>query len=108
MFAVPGLATSPLSSGCHALIRQGAELITTADQICQALGVEPQSATPVNSVELTPPQRQLIEQLTAGPVSMDELVVANGQSAAQIMVILAPLLARGIVSGGPEGYIARL
>ena len=39
VLAVPGPVTSPLSRGCHRLIRQGAELVESADDVLAALGM---------------------------------------------------------------------
>src|SRR5690606_26623380 len=38
VFAIPGSIHSPLSRGCHALIRQGAKLVETAQDITDELG----------------------------------------------------------------------
>ncbi|ANN79826.1 DNA-processing protein DprA [Bordetella flabilis] len=44
VFAIPGSIHSPLSRGCHALIRQGAKLVETARDITDELGVLPDNA----------------------------------------------------------------
>jgi len=44
VFAIPGSIHSPLSRGCHALIRQGAKLVETAQDIVDELGELPRAA----------------------------------------------------------------
>ncbi|MDR2844960.1 MAG: DNA-processing protein DprA [Puniceicoccales bacterium] len=43
--AVPGRADQPLSRGCHALIRDGATLVTCVDEILEELGEAPTAPT---------------------------------------------------------------
>ena len=114
VFAVPGPAHSPVSGGCHALIRQGAELITHADEICQGLGFGAQADTILNPMNQAPSHGQtvhgddsLLQHLRLKPCGLDELMTLTGESAPELMAKLAPLLAQGIVSSGPGGYIAR-
>lgn len=55
--AVPGRADSPSSRGCHALIRDGATLVTGADEILEELGEAPRAprhAAAVDAPELAP------------------------------------------------------
>jgi DNA processing protein len=41
VMAIPGSIHSPLSRGCHALIRQGARLVETAQDVLEELGLAP-------------------------------------------------------------------
>ena len=41
VFAIPGSIHSPLSKGCHKLIREGAKLVQTAQDILEELGMSP-------------------------------------------------------------------
>lgn len=53
VFAIPGSIHSPLSRGCHALIRQGAKLVETAADITDELGGGPMPAAGVRSQRMT-------------------------------------------------------
>jgi DNA processing protein len=46
VFAIPGSIHSPLSRGCHQLIKQGAKLVETATDILDELGWQPVSSAP--------------------------------------------------------------
>ena len=48
VFAIPGSIHSPLSRGCHALIRQGAKLVETAQDITDELGGSPLPSRPAS------------------------------------------------------------
>ncbi|CAM4323745.1 DNA-processing protein DprA [Bordetella muralis] len=54
VFAIPGSIHSPLSRGCHALIRQGAKLVETAQDITDELGGEQPAASRATSRTRTP------------------------------------------------------
>lgn len=57
VFAIPGSIHSPLSRGCHALIRQGAKLVESAQDISDELGLPSGSATTLRApvAAATPP-----------------------------------------------------
>lgn len=54
VFAVPGSIHSPLSRGCHALIRQGAKLTETGEDILSELGAGGASAVRVAKAQAAP------------------------------------------------------
>ena len=56
VFAVPGNITAHKASGCHALIREGAELVTSAEELMQSLKVfSGQCILPFDDVAVTQP-----------------------------------------------------
>ena len=55
VFAIPGSIHSPLSRGCHALIRQGAKLVETAQDITDELGGSPLPSRPASRASAAPP-----------------------------------------------------
>lgn len=77
VFAIPGPITSPMSVGCHNLIKQGAQLITSADDVCVALGInQPNSITkqPQLPILSDPLQAQIIQLIADGVIDGDQLL----------------------------------
>jgi DNA processing protein len=92
VFAMPGSLNSPQARGCHALIKQGAKLVETAQDIFEELApgllaaAAPASA-PAPARRVDP----LIEALGFDPVGLDELVNRTGRSAAELSAQLLEL-----------------
>lgn len=88
VFAIPGSIHSPLSRGCHALIRQGAKLVETAMDIQEELAGAPGSKVnagmvgakkagavpdPTDGFVPSPEQLRLLERMGFEPLSLDAL-----------------------------------
>jgi DNA processing protein len=99
--AVPGPVTSSASAGCHALLRNGAELVTRADDIVELVGrigelasEEPRPATALDG--LGEAERQVYEALPGrGAATVDEIAVAAGLVPEQVLGPLAILEVAG-------------
>lgn len=114
VFAIPGSIHNPLARGCHALIRQGAKLVETADDILEELGSLAAAGNPAApaqapepATELTEEYSQLIEIMGYDPVTIDQMVQASGLTAEAISSMLLILELRGYVTCGPGGRYAR-
>jgi DNA processing protein len=73
VFVVPGNITSPLSAGCNALLKQGAHVVTCAEDILEVIApelLEAQSILPLGS---TPLESAIIRLLQSGIRDGDEL-----------------------------------
>lgn len=100
--AVPGPVTSSASAGCHALLRNGAELVTRAEDIVELVGrigelapEEPHPSTPLDG--LSEPERLVYEALPGrGAATIDEIAVASGLIAEQVLGPLAMLELAGL------------
>ena len=113
VFALPGSIHSPFSKGCHRLIRDGAKLVETAQDILEELRL-PASAprqpatggAAVASGAGFPPDSDLGRVLTAlghDPVSPDEIADRSGVSVDQVIAALTILEVSGRVSPAPGG-----
>ena len=82
VFAVPGPITSPQSSGCHKLLRDGATLVENFGDISDALGmlltITPNQHEPRLLPELNEAEQTLVNLLQKGPIGADDLVVQSG------------------------------
>ena len=112
VFALPGSIHNPLARGCHALIRQGAKLVETADDIISELapltGHMAQSpgdrtADELPAAELDEDYADLRRLLGHDPLSIDELVQQSSLTIEQLSSMLLILELHGEVeslSGG--------
>jgi DNA processing protein len=124
--AVPGRIDSPGSAGCHRLIKDGAALIETIDDVLTALGrvgeglhdyaertgrqarekVEPPLFNTA-MINLNEVERALIDHLTDEVIHIDELIVQSRQTAAAVNASLTSLQLKGLVKQLPGNYYRR-
>jgi DNA processing protein len=109
VFAIPGSIHSPLSKGCHHLIRQGAKLVDDANDILIELEMPLRVPTEVAANLLTTPtEDKILAAMGYDPVTVDSLVEITGKSADKIMARLTALELDGTVASLPGGKFQRL
>ena len=114
VFAIPGSIHSPQSRGCHQLIKQGAKLVETAQDILEELkfpttvGSNGSEAVAMPSGEDRSERAQLLQVLGHDPVNLDVLVARTGVAAATLQVQLLELELDGQVARLPGGLFQRL
>lgn len=115
VFAIPGSIHNPLSRGCHQLIREGAKLVETADDILEELGalagVNPSQAESDNS-DMPSHQKDgdyqiLFEHLGFDPIPIDKLIQNSGLTADAVSSMLLLLELEGEVESLPGGRYVR-
>lgn len=116
VFAIPGSIHATQSRGCHALIRQGAKLVESAQDVLEELRLEAPSvatnliaphADPQRAAGQNDAQTRLLQQLGFDPVSLDALIARTGTDAATLQAWLLELELAGRVARLPGGLFQR-
>jgi DNA processing protein len=114
VFAIPGSIHSPQSRGCHALIRQGAKLVESAQDILEDLHIrEPLAhahahAEDVESPPAAPLHASLLDAMGFDPLGLDALQARTGLDTPRLQAQLLELELAGEVSRLPGGLIQRM
>ncbi len=108
VFAVPGSIHSPLSRGCHALIRQGAKLVESAEDIVEELqGAAAAAPAPTASAPPAARRDPVLEALGHDPATLDALCARTGWSASELSARLLELELEDQVARLPGGLYQR-
>lgn len=115
VFAIPGSIHTPLSKGCHQLIRQGAKLVESAEDIIEELRGTwaPACAppAPIEAIGAAPapntPEALVLSILDSTPRTLDELVIRSGLTVDRLSAILLTLELEGRAAPLPGGLYQR-
>jgi DNA processing protein len=116
VFAVPGRINSPRSKGCHELIKNGAKLCESAEDILSEFEyLFPATNRPASSTEpaalpaLTLPENEqkIIAALNHEESSMDEVIRRSGLPASAVSVALLGLEMKRLVKQLPGRLFVR-
>jgi len=108
IFAIPGSIHSPQSRGCHRLIREGAKLVESAQDIFEEFAPTGSDHTCKNSGAMPPLSNPLLAALGGDPVALDVLVERSGLTADAALAMLFELELAGHVATLPGGRYQRL
>lgn len=106
VFAIPGSIHAPQSKGCHALLKQGAKLVETAQDILEELGGMIETPAPSSGSEGADPL--LLEHLGFDPVDVDTLSLRCGLTIAELSAMLLTLELSGRICVLPGGLYQRI
>ncbi len=131
VFAIPGSIHSPLSKGCHQLLRQGAKLVESMEDVLEELGSlaefqlfsdaslaqslrdEPVGHSGVrtgtgsgiqHTGNLSPIEERVVQQMDFQPLAIDVMVAKSGIAAEQLAATLIQLELKNIVRIEAGGY----
>jgi len=113
VLAIPGSIHSTQSKGCHALIKQGAKLVESAQDVLEELRVpdpfksNPNPATDEDESAVTP-EAQLLTCMGFDPVGLDALQARCGLDTASLQTQLLTLELEGQIGRLPGGLFQRM
>ncbi len=123
VFAIPGSIHSPQAKGCHALIRQGAKLVETAQDVLEDMrfvstgtphATLPELEAQSPGTEEHPGEQvvgthgKLLSQMGHHPIGLDDLQARTGEAASDLQAWLMELELDGHVARAPGGLFQRV
>lgn len=116
VFAIPGSIHNPSAKGCHALIRQGAQLVDCVDDIvqelrgfaAQALNTGPVASLSQETLGLSEDHHALLKWVAYEPTSVDTLVTVSGETPEAVASMLLLLELEGHIASVAGGCYHRL
>ena len=110
VYAVPGRVDSPRSAGCHDLIKDGAQLCESAEDVLTEFAhlqaIEPEEPE-IPMPTLSHPEQQVFHVLTHEEMQQDEIIRRSELPAAQVSVILLQLEMKKLVQQHPGRLFSR-
>lgn len=109
VFAVPGSIHSPLSKGCHQLLKQGAKLVESAQDVLEELNLAARApSSPTTEVIRDPRAQALLDGLGFDPCDIDTLCMRCDLKSDAIASLLTQLEIEGLVCALPGGLYQRI
>jgi DNA processing protein len=114
VFALPGSIHSTLSKGCHRLIKQGAKLVESANDVLEELGrllpetLSRKSADTAAFGKVSETDDALLVLLSGGPLILDQLASRLGLTVEDVSVKLLAAEMQGAIAKLPGGLYQRL
>lgn len=108
VFAVPGSVFSDRSSGVNELIRNGATIATSTDDIFEDLGMERETKEDAPLPEMTENERKVYDFLSGGPRRFDEITDMLSIPSYESSSLLSMMELSGIIEKKMQNYYALL
>ena len=110
VFAVPGSIHSTQSHGCHTLLKQGAKLVESAQDVLEELGPDsaPERVPAYATLTADADEPVLLQALGHDPVGLDALQARTGLPTPELLAGLMTLELQGLVARRPGGLFQRM
>ena len=105
VFAVPGPIDSHVSRGCHQLLRDGAILVESPDDVLEALGpladgivtAEDTTIRHPRELQLNEQEAAVLQQIEIQPTAIDHVIHTTGLPAARVLSTISVLEMRRLI-----------
>ncbi len=111
VFAIPSSIHNPLAKGCHYLIRQGAKLTETAEDILEELGPLATLSSPITTIAntkkhatLAPALRALLAHIGCEITALETIIARSGLTAGEVSSMLLSLELQDLIKTTHGGY----
>jgi len=108
VFAVPGSIHSPLSKGCHRLIKQGAKLVDDVNDILEEFNFGAASANPAPVPSADAAATKLLDSMGYDPCALDALTARTKMTAEAVAAALLELELSGLIEKLPGNKFQRI
>ena len=112
VFAIPGSIHSTQSKGCHALIKQGAKLVESAQDVLEELQfaqcVAPANMAAAEAEAVGSEGQALLQALGFDPIGLDALQARSAMATPELQAQLMALELQGLVARLPGGAFQRI
>jgi DNA processing protein len=110
VFAIPGSIHSPLSKGCHYLIKQGAKLVETPDDVLEEFGLTTRPVVHENPARPRPSEEEtrMLERIGHDPCDIDTLLDRCELDIGTLLPLLMQWELDGLVARLPDGMYQRM
>lgn len=110
VFAIPGSIHSPLAKGCHQLIKQGAKLVDSLQDIVEELNLSKAVSAPVaeENSPTSQDQQRLLDAMAYEPISIETLVQLTGLTVSTLSSMLTLLELEGRITGLAGGQYQQI
>ncbi len=109
VFAIPGSIHSPMSKGCHQLIKQGAKLVDCIQDITDELKITPvsiaQQTTAPNELDTEHP---ILKVMELDPITLENLVNLTHLTVSEVSSMLMLLELEGSIASLPGGKYQKI
>ncbi len=111
VFAIPGSIHHPQSKGCHLLIKQGAKLVESSQDILEELQISNThpmiSTAQVAKPTLSKPEKTVYDLINYDEIDVESLILLSQQNPQMVNETLQSLLLRDLIIESRNGYIRK-